>query len=191
MLTFEIGFYSPLRIGTGRPGHGTDEVIDPAEPVRADSVKGALRAEARLLLPGRDGLDHPFVDEVFGGRIDSPWNFDAITDATPVNARAMIRLDDRKRTVDGSLHVKEESFPRRATVTVVQRRRITGDALPPDVRVEAQEYHLALLHLAARLCEKLGQRRTRGLGWVSLASGRDPGKDLDLIWTLRDREEER
>lgn len=189
MLTLEISFHSALRIGTGRPGHGTDEVIDPAEPVRSDSLKGALRAEARLLLPGRDGQDHPFVEEVFGGRTDSPWNFDVSTASVDVRKRAMMRLDDRKRTVDGSLHVKEEVFPTQATVTIVQRRRITGATLPLEVRAHAAEYHLALLHLCARMSEKLGQRRTRGMGWVSLSAERDPEADLALIWKLRDPEE--
>ena len=45
-LTVKMTFSTPFRVGTGRAGHGFDEVVDPDDRLRASSVKGVLRAEA-------------------------------------------------------------------------------------------------------------------------------------------------
>lgn len=192
MITLRVTFHGPMRIGTGTAGKGYDEIVDASEPLRSDSIKGVLLAEARLLLPGPDATtDHPLVQAVFGGRAKSPWNF--LVDTSQKHApypRASIRLEDGRKTTDGSLHVKEESWPDSATVSIEQRAPISLAGLPNGCTVEqALDYHRALLYLAARLAEKTGQRRTRGLGWVSLtldaACARSAEDDLRLLWTLR------
>lgn len=193
MATMTIRFVTPFRIGTGRPGRGVDEVVDREEPLRGDSIKGVLRAEARWLLPGSGKGDHPFVQAVFGSqRAPSPWNFELTPKTTAIyTERANVALDDRRRALDGTLHVKEEVALAEATLTLTPHRRITNAGIPPTVMTAPRVCHEALLRVCVVAAEKLGQRRTRGMGWIGVE--RDPtwaiADDLRLVWAIRDAKE--
>jgi len=202
-LVLKATFGSNVRIGTGSAANGLDETIDRAAPLSAAAVKGVLREEARWLLPGvpptdpdeepdeRD--DHPFVQAVFGARggEKSPWNFDVVPDAEPnYTNRASLQLDEKGHVVDGALLIKEEASIKTATITITPRSVVGANGLPSALGASAPECHLALLHLAARATEKLGQRRTRGMGWLTFeCPGRSVQQDLDLVWTIREGSE--
>ncbi len=191
-LTVSIRFATGFRIGTGTAGGAYDEVVDRKDLLRASSMKGLLRAEARTLLPGPDDpsgkkLDHPLVDAVFGGRQRrGAWHFRTELDADPqVVPQVNLKLTDDGQAEAGHLLVKELVGLQQARLHITQTGPLTGYGLPEGS--DPARYHLALLHLSARMVEKVGQRRTRGLGWVALAvDGRDVAPDLDLVWSLRE-----
>lgn len=189
-LTLKITFGTNVRIGTGSAADGLDETIDHSAPLTAGSLKGVMREEARWLLPGQEGQDHPFVQTVFGGPggASSPWNFDVVPDVEPAYTnRASLRLDENGHVVDGALLIKEEASIASATVTIAPRCPVTSDGLPPGLEQQARECHLALLHLSARAAEKLGQRRTRGMGWQTITcKERRVKPDLSLVWQIRE-----
>lgn len=195
-LSFELMFATSFRFGTGQAGDGLDEVIDQRVPISAAGIKGVLRDEARWLLPpladpsATKEKDHPFVAAVFGDeRHRCPWNFDVVVAAEELARapRASLQLDEDGHAVDGALHVKEEVFARSAQLDIYQRVAVTGHGLPTGVaEADRVEYHLALLHLSARAAEKVGQKRSRGMGWVSLVCAeRNVAADLDLLLALR------
>lgn len=187
-LTMTMTFATAFRIGTGTAGRGLDEVIDPGDPLRASSIKGVLRAEARLLIPGNGGDDHPFVRAVFGGtQVPSPWNLAVSIDrALQVLPQIGIKLNPDGQVEPGAMLMKEVVAVPTATLTITRRRPLTRQGLPEEVTGDPEDYHLALLHVSARLVEKLGQRRTRGLGWVAITSTeRDPATDVERVWQVR------
>lgn len=188
-LTLKATFATNVRFGTGRAQDGLDEAVDRASPLSGAAIKGVLRDEARWLLPGLAGEDHPLIQAVFGhGRgQECPWNFDVSTDTEVVyTARASVQLDEHGVVVPGALLVKEEASVASAQLVIIQRRPVTMDGLPPsNASLDPIEYHLALLHVSARAAEKVGQRRSRGLGWVAFVSNRDVAKDLQLVLDIR------
>ncbi|NLI85099.1 MAG: hypothetical protein GX440_06845 [Propionibacterium sp.] len=195
-LTLELTFYGSVRMGTGYAGKGLDEVIDEFAPLSAGGLKGVLRDEARTLLPpkydadGRFERDHPFVRAVFGDRFGQqcPWNFDVVPDAGKVSARASLQIGPDGAVVKGALLVKEEAWIGSARLDVFQRGPLSDAGMRLGASEEIKEYHLALISLAARLVDKVGQRKTRGMGWVAITSDRDAEADLDRIWPLRKEE---
>lgn len=189
-LTVQIRFATGFRIGTGTAGRSYDEVVDRSDPLRASSLKGLLRAEARSLLPGPDPsrVDHPLVNAVFGGRRQqSPWHWRTEVPEKPqIVPQVNLKLDEQGQAKDGHLLVKELVGLQQAEMQITQTGPVTTAGLP-QAASDPVQYHLALLHLAARMVEKVGQRRTRGLGWVCLeVPDRDLRQDLDLIWPLRE-----
>lgn len=213
VLVLDMRFTTNVRFGTGAASGGLDEVIDRSAPLSAAAIKGVLRDEARLLLPGAepdpsyvragfgdtssgrplDGStikgDHPFVKAVFGDTrsAQSPWNFDVRpVGSVQYTRRANVRLDENGAVAPGAFLVKEEASISRATVEIHLRSPLTGAGLPEALQPRERDCHLALLHVAARAAEKVGQRRTRGMGWVAFTSDRDVNADLDLVWTIRE-----
>lgn len=190
-LAFTLTFATNVRFGTGRAQRGLDEVIDREAPLSEGALKGVLRDEARWLLPHANG-DHPFVSSVFGNGADSrcPWHFDTFVEEVDYTPRAGLKLDPSGRVVPGALLVKEEASIPMARLEVRQRGALPSTGLPDALKPQAAECHAALLHLAARAAEKVGQRRTRGLGWVAFTlaaeNARDVTGDLDLVWQIRD-----
>lgn len=191
MLTLIIRFGTNVRMGSGVAAGGLDEAIDRGSPLSSGGVKGVLRDEARWLLPSSGPDDHPLVQAVFGTpRIQCPWNIDVKPSAAPrYTSRAGLQLDADGTIVPGALLVKEEASIGSARIVVVPRSERTpggldgGRVLTP---AEIDDYHLALLHVSARAIEKLGQRRSRGLGWCSVeCPDRDIARDLDIVWALR------
>lgn len=188
-LTMRLTFANNVRVGTGSASGQLDEAIDHAALLSNGGIKGVLRDEARWLLPSSDSGDHPFVRAVFGdisGR-GCPWNFDV----QPVNevsysSRARLRLDEHGAVVKGALLVKEEASIAEALLEIVRRSPLSGLGLPEDLSTRAEECHLALLHLSARAAEKVGQSRSRGMGWVSFSTDRAVEPDLRLIWCIRE-----
>ena len=96
----------------------------------------------------------------------------------------------------GAFLVKEEAHIAQARINVYQRSKLSqaglsnlGSELSAD---EIKKYHLALIHLSARAVEKMGQRRSRGLGWMAINLDAAPDEqvqivkaDLDLLWEIR------
>ena len=193
-LSLIATFHGNVRVGTGHASNGLDEVIDRDLPLGVGAVKGILRDEARWLLPGKGEGDHLFVDSVFGSTsIECPWNFDvSIAKEPKYQNRPNLRLDSEGSVVNGALLVKEEATVETARVELFKRARLSSQGLPNNLQSETEACHLALIHLAARSVEKMGQRRSRGLGWVAFnldpALG-DPVQrlktDLDLLWEIR------
>lgn len=198
-LTMDLVFEGSVRMGTGRPGHGLDEVIDDHAPLCVAGVKGVLRDEARLLLDSRGDArteppDHQFITTVFGGpgAQRCPWNFDITVDEpVPVTSRASLQLNDDGSLVDGALHVKEEAWITKATLRLFQRDQLGANGLPGEWKNDphkVRDAHLALISVAARLADKVGQRRTRGMGWVMFAH--DPSRsletDVDIVEQIKE-----
>lgn len=204
-LALKATFQGNVRVGTGSAGNGLDEIIDRELPLGVGAVKGILRDEARWLLPGAKDdsgsqLDHRFVEAVFGStRIECPWNFDVAIEAAGDNApsyqdRPNLQLDSEGSLVPGAFLVKEEATIKVARISVYKRRPLSRHGLPTNVTNEEdiERLHLALIHLSARAVEKIGQRRSRGLGWVAFELDDEPVKaeervktDLDLLWPIR------
>ncbi len=193
-LKLTLTFEGSVRMGTGFAGKGLDEVIDEFAPLSNGGIKGVLRDEARILLPPkRNGAqfvaDHPFVRSVFGDKFgrQCPWNFDiAPTAGVAVSSRASLQLNDDGSVVKGALLVKEEAWISTAELHIYQRGSLPSLGAPRGWKdTDVKSGHLALLHLAARLVDKIGQRKTRGMGWVAFSSDRDPSSDLELIEAIR------
>lgn len=185
-LTLELVFEGSVRMGTGHAGKGLDEVIDALVPLSNGGIKGVLRDEARILFPPKNSKqefesDHPFVQAVFGDKFGRhcPWNFDIVPAQGKVSPRASLQLDADGSVVNGALLVKEEAWIPSATLHIYQRHALGTNGVPagwpPD---QVKEAHLALIHLAARLVDKIGQRKTRGMGWVAFTSADDPRRDV-------------
>ena len=194
-LSLIATFSTNVRVGTGRAGNGIDEVIDRELPLGVGAIKGILRDEARWLLPHNAEGDDPFVNAVFGStRIDCPWNFDvSIIEEPTYQNRPNLRLDEEGIVVNGALLVKEEATLQTARVEIFKRSAPSSEGWPEGLASPIESYHLALLHLSARSVEKMGQRRSRGLGWVAFNLDpnevKDPAErvtnDLDLLWEIR------
>lgn len=180
-LTFDLTFSGPLRMGTGVPGSGLDEVVDPNALIDASGIKGVLRASARLLFTDgneetniedrSENGDRPIIKAIFGvAGIMCPWNFDVVVE--PMNAattsRAEVRIGDNGVAEEGGLFSREEVWVSQAKLTIVQRRPLTNEGVPEGARFQPADAHGAVLRLAARLSEKIGQRKTRGMGWVNM-----------------------
>ncbi len=186
MLKLSATFSTPVAMGTGHAGRGLDHTIDHDSPLSAAAVKGTLRDEARWLLPADDKeRDHQLVVAVFGDpRNPCPWNFSIAPDAAPTYAvRPRIRVGDGGTVVPGALAVSEEAGIRQASIEIVSRGPIPSLGVPSGL--DPLTCHLAILSLAAHAVEKLGQQRTRGLGWVRLTSDRPVEADLELLWRIR------
>ncbi|MDD7465070.1 MAG: hypothetical protein PUK59_02380 [Actinomycetaceae bacterium] len=196
-LTLKMIFEGPMRVGTGYAGKGLDEVIDTQYPLHETAIKGVIRDSARILVAQLAkwdrGDDHPFITAVFGGGHGqiSPWNFSVEIPQPPrLAARAGIKLNEDGIVEPGYLLMKEElwwSAEKPPKLTVIRR----GTIEPPEgVNLNSESVinaHLALIHLAARLTQKIGQRKARGMGWVSFSaesSGRPERsvkEDLDAV----------
>lgn len=189
-MTMCMQFATSVRFGTGLAADGLDEVLDHEQPISSAAIKGVFRDEARWLLPGTDDRDHPFVMSVFGGPQGEqcPWNFQVTQPSTVrYQSRASIRLGADGVVCPGALHIKQEATMGPATLEITQRSALPdcGFRLYPGTRLV--DYHMALIHLAGRAVEKVGQRRTRGMGWVSISCpARSVWDDLALIWQLRE-----
>ncbi|MFY9263793.1 MAG: hypothetical protein GX483_04850 [Actinomycetaceae bacterium] len=187
-LSFELIFTGPVRVGTGVAGNGMDEIVDQEHPLSETALKGVLRDAARVLLPGTshgdDAEDHPFVNQVFGepGVIPCPWNFSVTTPDPAVKNRAGIKIGEKGVVEDGALQIKEEIWFKSASrvkLEIYQRGNLTQlRASEKWTSENIKNAHLALLHLAARLTDKVGQRKTRGMGWVSFAMPKDNRRDV-------------
>lgn len=182
-MRVRIDFHSPFRVGTGRARPGAHTTVDRLDPLPATSLKGVMRASARLLLPHRTDL----VDAVFGTpRGPSPWHWSGAEflddDQPPVLVRARVSLDPTTGAAhSGHLLFAEEMWARTAAFTVTR----TGALGEQDERT-----HLTVLACAAAGVHALGAGRRRGLGWVT-CTPEDPAMDEDLLdrfETLRRRD---
>ena len=185
MTTINLSMYfeGPFRAGTGIAGHGVDEVVDLDHVVTETAVKGILRSAARILLPstsspeGGDGAldsaaavngDSPLIKHVFGelGNEASPWNFmvQASERIAHMGVRANVRIGDDGSVKPGALLMKEEVWMNTqdnpVKVVITSRRNLDGKDLKD---------HCALLRLSALLVDKIGQKKSRGMGWVSMS----------------------
>lgn len=153
-----IDFHGPFRIGTGTPQDGAHDVVDQDDPLPASSLKGLMRASARHLLPGAEGL----LDAVFGtGRQPSPWHWDSAAFLVPplVTRRTRIAVDGGRGIAKrNALFVTEEQWSRGATFEVTRMA-----PLPPEQVAD----HRTVLACAAAGIHSLGGSRRRGLGWVT------------------------
>lgn len=186
MLTLILKFSTPVAMGTGEAGRGLDHALDHDEPLSASGIKGVLRDEARWLLPGpKPAQEHALVQAVFGSAtLPCPWNF-TVTDITKPHyaIRSRIQIGSSGTVTPGALAVGEEAGIEEATIEVLPRGIPSNMGL--SAGSNAQENHLALLNIAAHAAEKVGQQRTRGLGWMRMQTNRDVQSDLRLIWQLR------
>ena len=178
-LTFEIVFHGPFRVATGRAtGRGADAGIDRSQPLPAESLKGLMRASARILLGcGRED-EHPLIGEVFGVEArPSPWGWEAAVPASgswpdPVLS-ARVRIDGRTHAaVEDHLATVEQIWLTEPAVFQVEPLGV----IPPA----ALDDHRLLLRAAACGIHSLGADRRRGLGWVTVTCTSDPLTDADI-----------
>ncbi|SFC97384.1 RAMP superfamily CRISPR-associated protein [Streptomyces aidingensis] len=178
-LTVRIDFHGPFRIATGLPGRGAGTTVDLAEPLPASSLKGLMRASARVLLPATEAAAG-YLDQVFGSAaVPSPWQWTGARfpeDHPPaVVGRARIAIDSGTGTVRRDhLLLAEELWPQAPAVFTVTR----GGHLPPGRAAE----QLTVLACAAAGVHALGGSRRRGLGWVTctpVTAGPGDGSAVD------------
>jgi CRISPR/Cas system CSM-associated protein Csm3 (group 7 of RAMP superfamily) len=175
-LTFEVIFHGPVRVGRGRAGVGVDDTVDPDVIVPGSSLKGLMRAEASVLLGGRQA---DLVGEVFGtARQASPWHWNDIRAASVdddlVRSGARIRVYSTSgSTVDGGLFSAEYRWPRTARFDIQRFTALTD---------EDRERHELVLWAAALSVHSVGADRNRGYGWVDV---RRVGAEPDEVFLAR------
>lgn len=192
-LRVRIDFHGPFRVGTGRAGSGANATLDPHDPLPAPSLKGLMRASARLLLPGV-AWHSTLLDAVFGAtRTPSPWSWSGADfttaeggDRPPVLVRARVPIDPATGTArSGQLLFAQEMWARQAEFTVARTGPLDPLGPAPD-----EETQLTVLACAAAGVHALGASRRRGLGWVTCVP-LEPAVDdalLDRYEALRSRD---
>jgi len=158
VVAIELGitFHGPFRVATGWAGRGADSTVDLATPLRGSSLKGVMKASARLLLPDREDL----VTRVFGSpRQPSPWSWSSARVVDPkARKRARVAIDpDRHVAVEGGLFFSEEIWATRATFEIT-----------PLLGVADRRAQELVLMASAHGVHTLGGDRRRGLGWVTV-----------------------
>lgn len=159
-VTFTVTFHSPFRVGASSGDDGLDLMVDAAEPLAGDHLKGLMRAAARDVLR----LTASSISEVFGSRSrPSPWAWSA---AEPDR---MWELGTRHRVAIGEathsalkdhLVLGQHAWSPTATFRVDQKLFVETD------RHAAQ---VALLRCSGATVHNVGGWRRRGLGWVGIA----------------------
>ncbi|WP_283135336.1 RAMP superfamily CRISPR-associated protein [Rhizohabitans arisaemae] len=184
-----IAFHGPFRVATGVARADTHEAVDADDLLPASSLKGLMRAAARLLLPGGNDL----ITEVYGSeadrtrtphtpsakaRVASPWHWsDAeFTGEGPRTCvRTRVSIDNETGTAKrGHLVSGEEVWAESATFTVTRRFPLYP---------ETARRHRVVLAASAAAVHALGADRRRGLGWVSMTP-EDPAIDEALLADL-------
>lgn len=177
-MRFTVEFYGGFRVATGYAGAMADDTVDEQDPLPGSSLKGLMRAAARLFLPPTAGdgplpeRDHALVREVFGAaRIPGPWNFGDAVPSEParVRLRAHVRVSETGSAEHDMLRFAQEVWVRTAAFDVVQHGPVADVAR-----------HERLLACAARAVKSVGGDRRRGLGWVSIRSLDHPANENDV-----------
>jgi hypothetical protein len=166
-IGFSVRFHQPFLVRGGLAGERADAIarVDTALP--ASSLKGAMRAGARVL-----DVAPALVDAVFGSPTPAPggsgraaW---AWTDAGPATAfttqlRARNRIDAGTGVaLAEALTVSEEHWQQDgppASFAIEQLRPLDPAEL---------ERHTVVLHAAAHAVTALGSWRNRGMGTVTI-----------------------
>ena len=165
-LRFTVRFHAPFLIGSGQSGAGLDDTSR-NRPLPAESLKGAMRAAARVL-----DVPSPTISEIYGqpGSVtkttgQGAWSW---TDAGPDEAferhsRSRNRVDPATGTVHPqALVFTEEIWQRPGTIVTFAVEPL--HALTPD-RATA---HSAVLIACGYAVTGLGQWRNRGMGAVTI-----------------------
>lgn len=174
-MKFGIEFHGPFRVGTGHARPGADVTVSREHPLPGASLKGAMRAAARVILPGRQDL----VDAVFGtARQASPWSWaSARLSGETIRRRARVAISETTRTAEEhALMVGEEILATEATFEVTQLAEVSN-------RRDQETVLLASGHAV----HSIGADRRRGLGWVTIR-GIEPRLDearMDEFFKLR------
>ena len=167
VISFDIRFLSPFRVGASTGRDGIDAPVDHHRPLPADHLKGMMRSAATDIL----GLNSQILAGVFGSpAAPSPW---AWTDAVPGNDadwtpryRHRVKIDEATHTASrGSLVLAESLWTDTATFQV----RWAGPAAGPAVD------EVLVLAASGAATHAIGAWRRRGLGWVSITAN-------DVAW---------
>jgi CRISPR/Cas system CSM-associated protein Csm3 (group 7 of RAMP superfamily) len=158
-LDFEITFHNPFRVALGQGGSGVHNTISQRDALPSTSLKGVMRATAKLLL----GTENPVVGEVFGSeRLSCPWRWSSAQPETGwarPQPTARVRIDRETHTsTEDMLSMAEQTGATRAAFSVTQFGHVADPAA-----------HQAVLVIAAQATRSLGALRRRGLGWVGIA----------------------
>jgi hypothetical protein len=185
-ITFQVTFHGPFRVATGHAtGRGADSGVDQLQPLPAESLKGLMRASARILLGCTLTAEHPLVGKVFGvAARPSPWGW---TSAVPISGSwpqpalsARVRIDPQTHAaVEDYLATVEQVWPVQAATFDVEPVGL----IPPG---EADGHRL-LLRAAASGVHAVGADRRRGLGWVTVTCPDHALTDADIgrLYELR------
>jgi CRISPR/Cas system CSM-associated protein Csm3 (group 7 of RAMP superfamily) len=157
-VKFTLRFHTPFRVATGTASDGLNEVHDPVNPIPASSVKGLMRANAKLILR----VDKAVRDEVFGSRrIRCPWWWsDVMLDSSASSIRTRLGIDPETGTAaEGALFTASELWADSGWFEVLDRDRIDP---------QRRDLHIAVLKASALAITSFGADRRRGLGWVGI-----------------------
>lgn len=156
---FTVTFHSPFRVGASSGDDGVDVMVDAAEPLAGDHLKGLMRAAARDVLR----VTESSISEVFGSRSSpSPWSWSA---AEPdrkweLGTRHRVATDDATHSaLTDHLVLGQHAWSPTATFRVDQKSFIETH------RHSAQ---VALLRCSGAAVHNVGGWRRRGLGWVGI-----------------------
>ena len=174
-LQFAIEFRGPFHVAHGSAGHGLDRTVDHRVPLPASSLKGVMRAEARLRL----ALPSSVIDEIFGRRPPSdtspktagrshtpatPWAWsDAVLAGMAFGRVNRIKLE-RDPALPGVVDEQHLMFGEHVWSPT---GRFTIEQIAP-LPSERRIVHEHVLRACARSVAALGGGRRRGEGWVSI-----------------------
>jgi CRISPR/Cas system CSM-associated protein Csm3 (group 7 of RAMP superfamily) len=178
-LTFRIDFHGPFRVSTGRAtGRGADEGVDRALPLPGESLKGLMRASARVLLACARETEPSLIQRVFGTAArSSPWSWSA---ASPTSGPWRDPTLATRVRIDAVTHTAVEDYL--ATVEQVWAPAAASFTVERTALIEPDDLHdqMLLLRAAAGGVHALGADRRRGLGWVTVTCPADPMTEDDV-----------
>lgn len=164
-VSFTVTFHSPFRVGASTGQDGVDLMVDVAEPLAGDHLKGLMRAAARDVLRLTDAS----VNEVFGSRSSpSPWAWSAAElesdGGWDLGTRHRVAIDESTHSArKDHLVLGQHAWTPKATFCVEQKAFVT---------ISRHEAQLVVLRCAGAAVHNIGGWRRRGLGWVGITPER-------------------
>lgn len=164
VLTFAVTFYTPFLSATGAAANGFDATVDPADPVRESTLKGAMSAAAETVL----GLSQRRREGLFGSAgAEGPWRWLVHRQAGDITTQTRTRV-----SIDAETHAAKQDMLLRAKVGLIDTVSFevwrSAAANPETMAME----RLALT-ASAHAVHHLGAQTSRGLGWIGITGG-DP-----------------
>ena len=177
-MKFKVKFRSPFLIGGVAPGDGFDLRGDHAVPFPSSSVKGRLRAEAKLVL----SIDQEVIKEIFGiAEHGGMWWFSDVEVKNPMFELAnRVAMDpdnpDSGRSDEHQLVFFEHCWADEGEFDI--------EPLVPIDDAKRQQ-HEAVLQAAAMSVTNIGGMRRRGHGWVDITPEENPDRQ-ELLKIVRE-----
>jgi len=167
-LTFTVTFHSPFLSATGVAANGFDATVDPHDPLRESTLKGAMSASAETVL----GLSHSRRSALFGTTAsEGQWRWIVHRSNTEIatDSRHRVAINDDTHTARQDMLVRAQvGLPQPVSFEVWRAGACDDETLADE--------QLALT-AAAHSLHRLGGQTSRGLGWVGVTGGVTLGDD--------------